>query len=138
MPFSELDWEGMDPPGPVTKSSEERGFERDSDADEERGESDELDGEAGDKGHEVPEGHESPNVRVLRDFGVFVVHGSAYCITARRSAPFERHSRTHRSPTAASRPAVVRMVKSRGDTPSSISAQVTGIETPANALARAL
>ncbi len=57
MPFSELDWEGMDPPGPVTESSDERGFERDTDQDEERGESEELDGDdAGDIADEGP-GH---------------------------------------------------------------------------------
>ena len=42
MPFSELDWEGMDPPGPSTESSRERGVERDG-AESELGQSDELD-----------------------------------------------------------------------------------------------
>lgn len=55
MPFSELDWEGMDPPGPATESSKERGFDRDVD-DNERGQSDELDGDAGDIADEGP-GH---------------------------------------------------------------------------------
>jgi hypothetical protein len=56
MPFSELDWEGMEPPGPATESADEQGFERDTDQDEERGQSDELDGEAGDIADEGP-GH---------------------------------------------------------------------------------
>lgn len=48
MPFKDLDWEGMDPPGPVTESSKERGFTRDV-TDEDLGKSDELDGDdAGD------------------------------------------------------------------------------------------
>jgi hypothetical protein len=55
MPFSDLDWEGMDPPGPATESSAERGFERDTDQDEQRGQSEELDGDdAGDIADEGP------------------------------------------------------------------------------------
>lgn len=47
VPFKELDWEGMDPPGPVTESAEESGFERDVD-DEELGQSDEVTEDVGD------------------------------------------------------------------------------------------
>ena len=52
MPHSDLDWEGMDPPGPQTESSEERGYIRDHDADEEFGESDDLDDDEGDMADE--------------------------------------------------------------------------------------
>lgn len=55
----DLDWEGMDPPGPATESSEERGFERDAD-EEEFGESEEFEeseeDDAGDIADEGP-GH---------------------------------------------------------------------------------
>ena len=46
MPFSELDWESMDPPPPATESSQERG-EEPEEAEQERGHS-ELDSDAGD------------------------------------------------------------------------------------------
>ena len=39
--FKDLDWEGMDPPGPMTESAKESGFKRDVD-DDELGYSDEL------------------------------------------------------------------------------------------------
>jgi hypothetical protein len=39
--FKDLDWEGMDPPGPMTESARESGFKRDVD-DDELGYSDEL------------------------------------------------------------------------------------------------
>jgi hypothetical protein len=56
MGIKELDWEDQDPPGPVTESSEERGFERDVDEDE-LGESEMLDeDDAGDIADEGP-GH---------------------------------------------------------------------------------
>jgi hypothetical protein len=56
MGIKELDWEGQDPPGPATESSEERGFERDVDEDE-LGESEMLDeDDAGDIADEGP-GH---------------------------------------------------------------------------------
>ena len=56
MANTDLDWEGMDPPGPQTESSEERGYVRDVDADEELGESDDLDDDEGDIADETP-GH---------------------------------------------------------------------------------
>jgi hypothetical protein len=47
MPHADLDWEGMDPPGPMTESSKERGYERDVDEDA-LGRSEEIDQEDGD------------------------------------------------------------------------------------------
>ena len=41
LPFKDLDWEGMDPPGPMTESARESGFDRDVD-EEELGYSDEV------------------------------------------------------------------------------------------------
>ena len=41
LPFKDLDWERMDPPGPMTESARESGFDRDVD-EEELGYSDEL------------------------------------------------------------------------------------------------
>ena len=29
MPFKDLDWEGMDPPGPMTEGAKESGFDTD-------------------------------------------------------------------------------------------------------------
>ena len=48
MPFSELDWEGMNPPGAMTESPKERHIQVDEEVEKRRGESDELDGDAGD------------------------------------------------------------------------------------------
>ena len=42
MAIKDLDWEGTDPSGPETESSEERGYEGDTD-EEEFGESEEMD-----------------------------------------------------------------------------------------------
>ena len=43
MPFKDLDWEGMDPPGPMTESARESGFDTDVN-EEEFGYSDEARG----------------------------------------------------------------------------------------------
>src|SRR3954462_9666481 len=56
----------------------------------------------------------------------------------RRSTPFDVSRGRQRSPTSATRPGSVRIVKSRVSKPSSISFQVTGVDAPANSLARAL
>jgi hypothetical protein len=34
VPFKDLDWEGMDPPGPMTESARESGFDTDVNEDE--------------------------------------------------------------------------------------------------------
>ncbi len=54
MANSDLDWEGMDPPGPQTDRSDERGYVSDVDEDEEFGESDDLDEDEGDIADETP------------------------------------------------------------------------------------
>ena len=54
MAHKDLDWEGMDPPGPQTDRAEEVGYLRDADADEEFGESDDLDEDEGDMADEGP------------------------------------------------------------------------------------
>lgn len=57
MGIEELDWEGQDPPGPVTESSKERGYKPDPEAEAKRGRAEELEGdEAGDIADEGP-GH---------------------------------------------------------------------------------
>jgi hypothetical protein len=52
MAIKDLDWEGMDPPGPVTESAEESGFDRDVD-DDELGYSDELENDVTDNAGDI-------------------------------------------------------------------------------------
>lgn len=55
MANKDLDWEGMDPPGSQTDRSDEVGYLRDTDADDEEfGESDDLDDDEGDIADETP------------------------------------------------------------------------------------
>jgi hypothetical protein len=55
MAIKDLDWEGMDPPGPATEGSEERGYEPDTDEDE-LGESEEMDDDEEETGDIADEG----------------------------------------------------------------------------------
>jgi len=55
MTNKDLDWEGMDPPGPQTDRADEVGYLRDTDVDDEEfGESDDLDEDEGDMADEGP------------------------------------------------------------------------------------
>ena len=58
--------------------------------------------------------------------------------TVSRFAGFDVRRAAHRSPTFANRAGAVRIVKSRGSTPSNTSFHFSGVETPAYSLARAL
>ena len=55
MAIKDLDWEGMDPSGPATEGSEERGYEPDTDEDE-LGESEEMDDDEEETGDIADEG----------------------------------------------------------------------------------
>jgi len=52
VPFKDLDWEGMDPPGPMTESARESGFDRDVNEDE-LGYSDELENDVTDNAGDI-------------------------------------------------------------------------------------
>ena len=52
VPFKDLDWEGMDPPGPMTESAKESGFDRDVN-EEELGYSDELENDVTDNAGDI-------------------------------------------------------------------------------------
>ena len=52
VPFKDLDWEGMDPPGPMTESAKESGFDTDVN-EEELGYSDELEDDVTDNAGDI-------------------------------------------------------------------------------------
>jgi hypothetical protein len=52
VPFKDLDWEGMDPPGPMTESARESGFDTDVNEDE-LGYSDELENDVTDNAGDI-------------------------------------------------------------------------------------